>query len=251
MMMTAVPIKGVISSDDDAEVYQFFGYSTVTPTDIADAISNANGQPITVEINSPGGDVFAGSEIFTSLKNYSGNVEVNIVGLAASAASIIAMAGNTVKISPTGQLMIHRASTVSQGNSDNLSSDLQGLNSTDQAIVNVYQEKTGMDPQDIYRMMSDETWINAQDAVKQGFADEIMFAKQPATVANIANGQALFNKEIVSKVKGLLHKNDNSVAASETQSEEKNNRTDDSQPTLNSKLAILFGKKEGMLNAKN
>ncbi|EJF00339.1 head maturation protease, ClpP-related [Liquorilactobacillus mali] len=249
--MTAVPIKGVISSDDDAEVYQFFGYSTVTPTDIADAISNANGQPITVEINSPGGDVFAGSEIFTSLKNYSGNVEVNIVGLAASAASIIAMAGNTVKISPTGQLMIHRASTVSQGNSDNLSSDLQGLNSTDQAIVNVYQEKTGMDPQDIYRMMSDETWINAQDAVKQGFADEIMFAKQPATVANIANGQALFNKEIVSKVKGLLHKNDNSVAASETQSEEKNNRTDDSQPTLNSKLAILFGKKEGMLNAKN
>ncbi len=250
-MMTAVPIKGVISSDDDAEVYQFFGYSTVTPTDIADAISNANGQPITVEINSPGGDVFAGSEIFTSLKNYSGNVEVNIVGLAASAASIIAMAGNTVKISPTGQLMIHRASTVSQGNSDNLSSDLQGLNSTDQAIVNVYQEKTGMDPQDIYRMMSDETWINAQDAVKQGFADEIMFAKQPATVANIANGQALFNKEIVSKVKGLLHKNDNSVAASETQSEEKNNRTDDSQPTLNSKLAILFGKKEGMLNAKN
>lgn len=249
--MTAVPIKGVISSDDDAEVYQFFGYSTVTPTDIADALSNANGQPITVEINSPGGDVFAGSEIFTSLKNYSGNVEVNIVGLAASAASIIAMAGNTVKISPTGQLMIHRASTVSQGNSDNLSSDLQGLNSTDQAIVNVYQEKTGMDPQDIYRMMSDETWINAQDAVKQGFADEIMFAKQPATVANIANGQALFNKEIVSKVKGLLHKNDNSVAASETQSEEKNNRTDDSQPTLNSKLAILFGKKEGMLNAKN
>lgn len=250
-MMTAVPIKGVISSDDDAEVYQFFGYSTVTPTDIADAISNANGQPITVEINSPGGDVFAGSEIFTNLKNYSGNVEVDIVGLAASAASIIAMAGNTVKISPTGQLMIHRASTVSQGNSDNLSSDLQGLNSTDQAIVNVYQEKTGMDPQDIYRMMSDETWINAQDAVKQGFADEIMFAKQPATVANIANGQALFSKEIVSKVKGLLHKNDNSVAASETQSEEKNNRTDDSQPTLNSKLAILFGKKEGMLNAKN
>ena len=95
--MKMVPIKGVISSDDDAEVYQFFGYSTVTPTDIDTALRDANGMPVNVEINSPGGDVFSGSEIFTALKNYSGNVEVDIVGLAASAASIIAMAGDQVR----------------------------------------------------------------------------------------------------------------------------------------------------------
>lgn len=234
-----VPIKGVISSDDDAEVYQFFGYSTVTPTDIDTALRDANGMPVNVEINSPGGDVFSGSEIFTALKNYSGNVEVDIVGLAASAASIIAMAGDQVKISPTGQLMIHRASTVSQGNSDDLSSDLQGLDSTDQAIVNVYQEKTGMNPQDIYRMMSNETWINATDAVKQGFADEIMFAKQPAKISNIANG-SLFSQEVISKVKTLMKKAENS----EELNHKENKITKNSQfvnSAKKSKLAILFG----------
>ncbi|KZU40981.1 head maturation protease, ClpP-related [Lactiplantibacillus plantarum] len=235
--METVPIKGVVSSDDDAEVYQFFGYSTVTPTDVITALKNAGGMPIKAEINSPGGDVFAGSEIFTALKNYSGNVEVDIVGLAASAASIIAMAGDQVKISPTGQLMIHRASTVSQGNSDDLSSDLQGLDSTDQAIVNVYQEKTGMDPQNIYRMMSEETWINAQEAVKQGFADEIMFTNQTTTVANTIDSQKLLSKDIISKVKSLMHKSNDKNTA------KKENTTNSQFVELRkSKLAILFGK---------
>lgn len=235
--METVPIKGVVSSDDDAEVYQFFGYSTVTPTGVITALKNAGGMPIKAEINSPGGDVFAGSEIFTALKNYSGNVEVDIVGLAASAASIIAMAGDQVKISPTGQLMIHRASTVSQGNSDDLSSDLQGLDSTDQAIVNVYQEKTGMDPQNIYRMMSEETWINAQEAVKQGFADEIMFTNQTTTVANTIDSQKLLSKDIISKVKSLMHKSNDKNTA------KKENTTNSQFVELRkSKLAILFGK---------
>ncbi|MCT3278813.1 Clp protease ClpP [Lactiplantibacillus pentosus] len=235
--METVPIKGVVSSDDDAEVYQFFGYSTVTPTDVITALKNAGGMPIKAEINSPGGDVFAGSEIFTALKNYSGNVEVDIVGLAASAASIIAMAGDQVKISPTGQLMIHRASTVSQGNSDDLSNDLQGLDSTDQAIVNVYQEKTGMDPQNIYRMMSEETWINAQEAVKQGFADEIMFTNQTTTVANTIDSQKLLSKDIISKVKSLMHKSNDKNTA------KKENTTNSQFVELRkSKLAILFGK---------
>lgn len=235
--METVPIKGVVSSDDDAEVYQFFGYSTVTPTDVITALKNAGGMPIKAEINSPGGNVFAGSEIFTALKNYSGNVEVDIVGLAASAASIIAMAGDQVKISPTGQLMIHRASTVSQGNSDDLSSDLQGLDSTDQAIVNVYQEKTGMDPQNIYRMMSEETWINAQEAVKQGFADEIMFTNQTTTVANTIDSQKLLSEDIISKVKSLMHKSNDKNTA------KKENTTNSQFVELRkSKLAILFGK---------
>lgn len=243
--MTTVPVKGVISSDDDAEVYQFFGYSVVTPSDISTALQNAAGSNIVVEINSPGGDVFAGSEMFTALKSYQGNVEVNIVGLAASAASIIAMAGDVVKISPTAQLMIHRASTMSQGNSDVLSSDLAGLDSTDQAIVNVYQEKTGMDPQDIYRMMSQETWINAQDAVKQGFADEVMFEKQPATVANIANGQMLLSKDVVSKVKTLMRKAKTKLPETVTPKNEAEieNKNEDNKAQLKEKLGFLFGKK--------
>ncbi len=232
-MMTTVPIKGVVSSDDNAEIYQFWGYSTVTPSDISDALSNAGGQPIKAEINSPGGDVYAGSDIYTALKNYSGSIKIDIVGLAASAASVIAMAGDTIKISPTGQMMIHRSSTVSQGNSDNLASDLQGLDSTDQAIANVYAEKTGMDVQHIYQMMSDETWINAQDAVKDGFADEIMFAGQPKVVVN-GVGQFL-SAEVIQKTRSLLKlKNDSNQSQIET-----------SQPktthSVADKLAILFG----------
>ena len=235
--MTTVPIKGVVSSDDDAEVYQFFGYSTVTPADVSDALKDAAGSDVKVEVNSPGGDVFAGSEIFTALKAYQGNVTVNIVGLAASAASIIAMAGDTVNISPTAQLMIHRASTVSDGNSDVLASDLAGLNSTDQAIVNVYQQKTGMDSQDIYRMMSQETWINAQDAVKQGFADSIMFEKQPTTVANAANGQLLLSKDVVAKVKTLMRKTEQ---ASKPEPPKQNDEDTKKAQLLKEKLSYLF-----------
>ena len=235
--MTTVPIKGVISSDDDAEVYQLFGYSVVTPTDVADALNDAAGADVQVEINSQGGDVFAGSEIYTALKAYQGNVTVNIVGLAASAASIIAMAGDTVNISPTAQLMIHRSSTVSQGNADDLSSDLEGLNSTDQAIVNVYQQKTGMDPQDIYRMMSQETWINAQDAVKQGFADSIMFEKQPATVANAVNGQLLLSKDVVAKVKTLMRK---AEQTSKPEPPKQNEIDTEKAQLLKEKLGYLF-----------
>lgn len=237
--MTAVPIKGVISSDDDAEVYEFFGYSVATPTSVQSALDAAQGMPVVAEINSPGGDVFAGSEIYTALKNYAGDVEVDIVGLAASAASIIAMAGDTIKISPTAQMMIHRASTVSQGNSDDLASDLQGLDSTDQGIANLYAEKTGMDVQDIYKMMSDETWINAQDAVKQGFADEVMFAKQPATVTNIANG-SLLSKDMISKVKTLMRKAEKPEPVNVKENKTENN-SQSADSERKSKLAILFG----------
>jgi hypothetical protein len=145
------------------------------------------------------------------------------------------MAGDTVNISPTAQLMIHRSSTVSQGNADNLSSDLEGLNSTDQAIVNVYQQKTGMDPQDIYRMMSQETWINAQDAVKQGFADSIMFEKQPATVANAVNGQLLLSKDVISKVKTLMRKAEAKPPKPVTE-----NKTENDKAQLKEKLSFLF-----------
>lgn len=232
--MTTVPIKGVVSSDDDAEVYEFFGYSTVTPSAVKDALNTANGQNIVAEINSPGGDVFAGSEIYTTLKNYTGNVEVDIVGLAASAASVIAMAGDTIKISPTAQLMIHRASTVSQGNADDLSSDLQGLNSTDQSIANVYVQRTGLDPQTVMQMMAKETYINAKDAVEQGFADEMMFDDQPAKVTNMLSPVMLSNQAI-SKIKSLLTK-------VKEKPKETNSQTSDQ--LRSHKLAILF-KKEG------
>ncbi len=232
-----IPIKGIISSDDNFEVYQWLGYTAVSPNTVADMLGQLNdGEPAKIEINSYGGDVFAGSEIFTALKSYAGTVEVNIVGLAASAASIIAMAGDTVKISPTAQLMIHRASTASAGNSDDLASDLQGLDATDQAIVNVYADKTGLDKQTIYKMMSDATWINAETAIKRGFADEIMFTDQATTITN-NTGQMLLNKDAIAKVKTLIHKN------KQQNNVEKNKKIEDELSQLKEKkLAILLSK---------
>ncbi|MGK9299686.1 ATP-dependent Clp protease proteolytic subunit, partial [Melissococcus plutonius] len=131
---------------------------------------------------------------------------------------------------------IHRASTASAGNSDDLASDLQGLDATDQAIVNVYADKTGLDKQTIYKMMSDATWINAETAIKRGFADEIMFTDQATTITN-NTGQMLLNKDAIAKVKTLIHKN------KQQNNVEKNKKIEDELSQLKEKkLAILLSK---------
>lgn len=101
--MKKVSVKGAIISNDDQWIYDWFEIEATSPKSIGNAIQEANGDEVEVEINSGGGDVFAGSEIYTALKAYSGNVTTKIVGLAASAASVIAMAGNKVLMSPTSQ----------------------------------------------------------------------------------------------------------------------------------------------------
>lgn len=231
-MAVTVPIKGVISSEDDADIYQFFGYQTVTPSDLSDALSKANGQDVVLEINSPGGDVFAGSEIATAIKNYSGSIITNIVGLAASAASVVALAGDKVEMAPTAQLMIHRASTSANGNVDALNSAGQSLDSIDQSLVDVYVAKTGMSPSDVYNMMVNETWINAKEAVEKGFADDIMFDTAPA----VTNSVLPLTTDMIHRVKSLMAKA-NSQQNKPTESQPKN----DGKKTINPKLALLLG----------
>src|SRR5699024_11157947 len=108
--MNVIEVKGPIISNDDAWIYEWLDWEHTSPKNISKQLKEINGQDVTIEINSPGGSVFAGSEIYTAFKSYKGNVTVKIVGLAASAASVIAMAGNTVQISPTAQIMIHNSS---------------------------------------------------------------------------------------------------------------------------------------------
>jgi ATP-dependent protease ClpP protease subunit len=104
--MSKIEVKGAIVSNEDKWIYDWFGIEAVSPKDINKALNEANGQDIEVDINSGGGDIFAGSEIYTSLRSYKGSILINIVGLAASAASVIAMAGKS-QITPTGIFMIH------------------------------------------------------------------------------------------------------------------------------------------------
>ncbi|KRL02517.1 ATP-dependent Clp protease, protease subunit [Liquorilactobacillus capillatus DSM 19910] len=172
-------IKGDVVDDKTAAFYQFFGMPAVSPSGVADALNSDDpSSDVEVDIASNGGDVFAASEIYTMLKGVQGNVTVNIQGLAASAASVIAMAGDKVNISPTAQIMIHKAWSQQAGNSDDLNHEANVLNGIDQSIASAYEAKTGMKQSDLLQLMSNETWLTAKDAVDKGFADEIMFANE-------------------------------------------------------------------------
>ena len=235
--MVTIPVKGIVTPNDMAEVYSWFGYDVVTPNDLSEALNNANGEDIILEINSPGGYVDAGSEMYTALKKYSGNITAQIVGQACSAASWIALAADRVEMSPTAQLMIHRASTGVDGNVDDVASALQSLNSLDSAFVDLYSKRSGMDKQDVYRMMCKTTWMNAKEAVNNGFADAIMFEENSAPAVINAYGIPVLSNQMITKLKNLLHDKSTENVAKPLPKENKEN---DSQ--LQKKLAILFGK---------
>ena len=230
-------MNGEVIPSDDADVYDYLGYENINPKTIKQALNEANGSDVELEINSPGGYVDAGSEIYTALKEYQGQVTAKITGQACSAASWIALAADRVEMSPTAQMMIHRASTMSIGNSDDLASDLNALNSLDKSFVDLYSQRTGLDAQEVYRLMCNTTWMNAKEAVDKGFADEIMFQndKKPALVN--ADGSLSVKPDTINKIKNLLHgKSTENVVKLLP----KDNKKNDSQ--LQSKLAILFGK---------
>lgn len=229
-------MNGEVIPSDYADVYDYLGYESINPKAIKQALNEANGSDVELEINSPGGYVDAGSEIYTALKEYPGRVIAKITGQACSAASWIALAADCVEMSPTAQMMIHRASTISIGNSDDLSSALNALDSLDQSFVDLYSQKTGLDKQEVYKLMCNTTWMNAKQAVDKGFADAIMFqdSNQPALVN--ADGSLSVNPDMINKIKNLLHKKSTENVVKPTQKNKKN----DSQ--LQEKLAILFGK---------
>lgn len=228
-------MNGEVIPSDYADVYDYLGYENINPKAIKQALNEANGSDVTLEINSPGGYVDAGSEIYTALKEYQGQVIAKITGQACSAASWIALAADRVEMSPTAQMMIHRASTISIGNSDDLASDLNALNSLDKSFVDLYSQRTGLDAQEVYRLMCNTTWMNAKEAVDKGFADEIMFQNDKKTALVNADGSLSVKPDTINKIKNLLHGKltENVVKLQE-------NKKNDSQ--LQSKLAILFGK---------
>lgn len=239
--MTKVPIKGEIADNDTATVYGWLGYDAVSPKQVENILNDADDGEVEVDVASGGGDVFAASEIYTMLKNFDGQVVVNIQGLAASAASVISMAGDVVNISPTAQMMIHKAWTDSRGNADDLYHDSKMMDATDQSIVNAYVLKTGLSRDEILKMMSDSTWMTAQDAVDKGFADAISTGSnsKPIQVLN-STTQPLLNREAVNKIKNLMAKARQAKPENVVETPQ-----EDEEPTSSlkdQKLAILFGK---------
>ena len=145
----------------------------VTPQLFKDEL-NAGSGDITVWINSPGGDCVAAAQIYNMLMDYKGNVTVKIDGIAASAASVIAMAGTKVLMSPVSMMMIHNPMTVAFGDSAEMQKAIEMLTSVKDSIINAYEIKTGLSRTKLSHLMDAETWMDANKAVELGFADEIM-----------------------------------------------------------------------------
>ena len=146
----------------------------VTPAAFREELFAEDG-PITLSINSPGGDTIAASQIYTMLMEYPYDVTVKITGIAASAASVIAMAGTKVTMSPTSMMMVHNPFTVAMGDSAEMRRASQLLDEVKESIINAYELKTGMSRTQLSHMMNDETWMNAVKAKELGFCDEILF----------------------------------------------------------------------------
>ena len=166
-------LEGVICDDD----YSAWLSDGVSATDFRRELNSADGD-ITVRINSEGGDVFAAAAIYTALKEYSGQVTVKIDGIAASAASVVAMAGDSVEISPVAMMMIHNPWTWTQGDSDDMQSAAKLLNEVKETILNAYEQRTKLPRTQLSKMMDEETWLPAQKAVDLHFADKIMFTDE-------------------------------------------------------------------------
>ena len=145
----------------------------VTPALFKEELMAGNGD-ITVWINSPGGDCVAAAQIYNMLMDYPGNVTVKIDGIAASAASVIAMAGTKVLISPVGMLMIHNPATIAWGDSGEMQKAIEMLESVKNSFINAYEIKTGLSRTKLSHMMDAETWMDAGKAVELGFADGIL-----------------------------------------------------------------------------
>lgn len=146
----------------------------ITPALFRDELSKVSGN-LTVWLNSPGGDVFAASQIYTMLRNHNGKVTVKIDGLAASAASVVAMAGDETLISPTGMIMIHNPMTYASGNKSDMEQAIRLLDEVKESIINAYARKTKLSRDKISSLMDEETWFNAEKALQLGFADGILF----------------------------------------------------------------------------
>ena len=158
---------------------------------------NAGSGDITVWINSPGGDCVAAAQIYNMLMDYRGSVTVKIDGIAASAASVIAMAGTRVLVSPVSMLMIHNPATMAMGDAAEMQKAIAMLDEVKESIINAYEIKTGMSRAKLSHLMDAETWMDAHTAVDMGFADEIMTRPEVTGTENHVTGPMLFSRAAV------------------------------------------------------
>ncbi|AZR95106.1 peptidase [Bordetella trematum] len=203
-------VRAAIESKEDRSisVYDVIGYDWwtgegVTAKRVASALRGMGAGPVTVNVNSPGGDMFEGLAIYNLLREHQGEVTIKVLGLAASAASIIAMAGDTVQIARAGFLMIHNCWVVAQGNRHDLREFAATMEPFDAAMADIYAARTGQEMDVVQRQMDGETWIGGSQAVEQGFADELLASDQVDKANTKTSASAVRRVEAVMRAAGL------------------------------------------------
>lgn len=200
--MKRVNVYGVIIPNDYKWYFDYFEEDSTCPKDIYNAIAEANGDELEVYINSPGGIIEAGSEIYTTLRSHQGSLKIYVVGQACSAASIIAMAGHC-EMSPTALMMVHCVSTRASGNHSDMEKTAEVLRTADDALSNAYVAKTGMSKDEVLQMMEEETWLTAEQAKAKGLIDGVMFEeKEPLRLT--ASNFELPSEEQLNRVKTMM-----------------------------------------------
>lgn len=198
--MAKVSIRGPIIPNSHKWIYDWYEIEATCPKDVQNIVDKAaKHEAIDVEINSGGGSVFDGSEIYAILKSAKSDVNGKILGIAASAASFIAMACKNLEIAPTAQLMIHNASAYAEGNKNDMQKTSDFLSGIDKSIASAYMLKTGKTEAEILKLMNEETFFTADKALEHGFVDKIMFTDEIMAVASIESA-GLLPKAVVDKM---------------------------------------------------
>lgn len=215
--MAKISVKGTIVADDDKWIYDWFGIAATCPRDVHAAIEEAAGEDLEVEINSGGGDVIAGNEIYTALRMYRGKVDIIISGMAASAASYIATA-RRCEMSPVGIFMIHNASGGARGDYHAMDKESEVLQTVNRAIATAYMDKTKLPLDELLDLMDRESWLTAEKALEYGFIDAIIESQEEAQQTGqeaglfdgekvtIYNAATVLDRKTIERTKEMLTK---------------------------------------------
>lgn len=172
--MKTYRLAGVVVPEEDRPYYEWADIDCISAKGVSQILEDAGGDDITLNLNSEGGSVFAGNEIYSMLKQYTGKVTVNINSLSASIATVIMLGADVINMSPSASVMIHKASGGAIGTTDDMQKAINALNSIEKTIISLYHKRTGLSKDKLAKMMLEETWFTAEEALDLGFVDNII-----------------------------------------------------------------------------
>lgn len=236
--MKTIKVSGAIVPNDDKWIYDWLEYEATCPKDVEKALNEANGEEVTLLINSGGGDIGAGNEIAYHVSQYKGYTVADIAGYCCSSATLPACAAKKARMSPSALYMIHNVSSYARGDHQTFTHEAGVLKTASEAISMTYQQKTGKSENELLKMMDKETWLNATQAKEYGFIDEIIGENQMQRLqlANATPG-TLLSKETIEKLRNQI-KNPNGDSG-EQQINPQNNTDSDFLLRKNTALANI------------